>query len=80
MHCNEANITLESLQQEAIVDTGTQDYYRRGTELVCVGRYAEAIEWFDRALERDPRSREVLVALAVAEDRLGLYREAVLSS
>jgi tetratricopeptide (TPR) repeat protein len=57
-----------------------QELYQRGTALVCVGRYAEDIEWFNRALERDPRYKEVLVALAAAVDRLGLFREAVLSS
>jgi hypothetical protein len=57
-----------------------QELYQRGTALVCVGRYAEAIEWFNRDLERDPWYKEVLVALAAAVDRLGLFREAVLSS
>ena len=28
-----------------------QELYQRGTALVCAGRYAEAIAWFDRALE-----------------------------
>jgi tetratricopeptide (TPR) repeat protein len=56
-----------------------QELYQRGTALVCVGRYAEAIEWFDHALERNPRNKEVLVALATAVDRLGLFREAVIS-
>ena len=56
-----------------------QELYQRGTALVCAGRYAEAIAWFDRALERNPRNKEVLVALAAAVDRLGLFQEAVLS-
>ena len=56
-----------------------QEYYRRGTALVCVGRYADAIECFDNALECFPRYKEVLVALAAAVDRLGLFQEAVLS-
>ena len=47
--------------------------------MFSVGRYAEAIGWFDRALECDPRYKEVLVALASAVDRLGLFQEAVLS-
>jgi tetratricopeptide (TPR) repeat protein len=34
---------------------------------------------FDRALERTPRNKEVLVALATAVDRLGLFQEAVIS-
>ena len=50
-----------------------------GQHWFSVGRYAEAIGWFDRALERDPRYKEVLVALASAVDRLGLFQEAVLS-
>ncbi|MCJ7741081.1 MAG: tetratricopeptide repeat protein, partial [Methanoregula sp.] len=56
-----------------------QECYQRGTALFSVGRYAEAIEWFDRALERDPLCKEVLVALASAVDRLGLFQEAVIS-
>ena len=55
-----------------------QEYYQRGTAVFSVGRYAEAIGWFDRALECDPRYKEVLVALASAVDRLGLFQEAVL--
>ena len=55
-----------------------QDLYHRGTTLFCTGRYTEAIEVFERALERDPDAREALVALAASVDRLGLFYEAVL--
>jgi len=60
------------------MDNDAQEWYRRGTACVCVGRYAEAIGWFERALEHDPHANEVLVALAAAVDRLGLFYEAVL--
>ena len=53
-------------------------YYQRGTTLFCAGRYAEALEFFDRALECDPHAKEVLVAVASTVDRLGLSREAIL--
>jgi len=39
-----------------------QEYYQRGT-VVGVGRYAQAIEFVDRALECDPRYTDLLVAL-----------------
>ena len=79
MHCNDTIILLHSCKQDLPMANEAELYFRRGTALVCVGRYAEAIEWFDRALERDPLCREVHVALAAAVDRLGLFREAVVS-
>lgn len=59
------------------MNPSSQEFYQHGTALVCAGRYAEAVESFDRALECDPHAREVLVALAATVDRLGLFREAV---
>jgi tetratricopeptide (TPR) repeat protein len=56
-----------------------QEYYKRGTAPVYVGRYADAIKCFDNTLERVPRYKEVLVALVAAADGLGLFQEAVLS-
>ncbi len=60
------------------MNNDAQDWYHRGTTCFCTGRYAEAIEMFERALEHDPHGKEVLVALAAAIDRLGLFYEAVL--
>ena len=60
------------------MNNDTQELYHRGTTLFCTGRYAEAIEVFERALEHDPLGKEVLVALAASVDRLGLFYEAVL--
>ena len=53
------------------------EQYRRGTALVCVGRYSEAIACFDRALESDSDNPETLIALGAAVDRLGLFHEAI---
>ena len=60
------------------MNSDTKEWYHRGTTLFCTGRYAEAIEVFERALESDPGAKEALVALAAAVDRLGLFYEAVL--
>ena len=40
-----------------------QEYYQRGTVPAGVGRYAQAIEFVDRALKCDPRYTDLLVAL-----------------
>ena len=55
-----------------------EEWFERGTALTCTGRYAEAIGCFDHALEQEPESPRVLVALGVAVDRLGLFRETIL--
>ena len=39
------------------------EYYQRGTVPACVRRYAQAIEFVDRALKCDPRYTDLLVAL-----------------
>jgi tetratricopeptide (TPR) repeat protein len=52
MHCTDTAITLHFLQAGLPIDNEAERYYLRGTARFCVGRYSEAVEWFDRALNR----------------------------
>jgi tetratricopeptide (TPR) repeat protein len=50
--------------------------YNEGLDLARQGNYAEAVEQFQRALERDPRFDEATFNLAVTYQKLGLHEKA----
>jgi len=51
----------------------------KGASLNGLGRCAEAIKCFDRALEINPQHAVAWLNKGVTEDRLGLRRDAVIS-
>ena len=59
------------------MNNDTQEWYHRGTTCFCTGRYAEAIEVFERALEGDLTPKRPCCTRG-SVDRLGLFYEAVL--
>ena len=49
----------------------------KGISLDNLGKYNEAIEYYDKALEIDPENAEALNNKGVALDDLGKYNEAI---
>jgi len=54
-----------------------EEQFCDGTQLVTVGRYLEAIQAFNKALEIRPREVRYLAGLAAAVDRLGFFQHAL---
>ena len=60
--------------QEQQIDGSNQD---RGLELLSLGKYDEAIEYFDKSLETDPDNDDALNFKGVSLESLGKYDEAI---
>ncbi|MGA2122268.1 MAG: tetratricopeptide repeat protein [Methanoregula sp.] len=64
------------MSDTSITDPAEQ-FYLEGTQKVTAGRYLEAIDAFERALEVRPRESRYLLGLAAAVDRLGFMSYAL---
>ena len=51
--------------------------YNKGLALGNLGKYQEAIEWYDKALKIDPNYVDALNNKGIALNNLGKYQEAI---
>ena len=53
------------------------DYYDQAKEYITAGKYKEAINSLNKAIEKDPKSSKAYYVRGIAYDKVGKYKEAV---
>ena len=71
------NTTLHTIQKDSIGNPQANEYNKLGMDLLNQGKYAKAIEYFDKALEIDPKSITYLLNKGISYDMLGNYDLAI---
>ena len=74
---NELNTTLHIIQKGSSDSVQGSQYNELGLNLMQQGRYAEAIDYFDKALSLEPSSVAVLINKGISYDMLGNFDMAI---
>jgi len=61
---------LSAIPGQSILTTNMKGYYRKGVALDCLGRYAEAVDAFRKALALEPSDNDIKRRLSEAQQIL----------
>ena len=72
-----SNYQIENVEAQSTNTSSFSELFEKGNSLGSLGKYEEAISWFDKALKVDPKNVDALYNKGVALDNLGRYEEAI---
>ncbi|MDW0288181.1 MAG: tetratricopeptide repeat protein, partial [Nitrososphaeraceae archaeon] len=73
-----SNYQIQNVEAQSTNTSSFSELFEKGNSLGNLGKYEEAISWYDKALEADPKNVDALYNKGVALGYLGRYEEAII--